>query len=219
MRRRMAQLWLTWRALRTRTRTLKQTESRSMTRRRQPRTTPGLQPRPLRHRRSGPARRRRRERTGKGRVIFRGRHLAADALRAITSFAWTIPELHRTELYIEPWNTPSIRTAEQGGYLCEGLLRSRQEIAGQRRDMLLHSTLRDRADRLPGTSRPHLSTDILQVSTVLPRNDQHMPRRDRARIHAGDDGIVLVDHVRPRLTAHDVTENAGIRTDFPTTRT
>lgn len=36
---------------------------------------------------------------------FRGRHLASDALRAVTSFAWTIPELHRLELYIEPWNT------------------------------------------------------------------------------------------------------------------
>lgn len=73
---------------------------------------------------------------------FRGRHLAADALRAVTAFAWTIPELHRTELYIEPWNTASLKTAERAGYLREGLLRSHQEIAGQRRNMLLYSTVR-----------------------------------------------------------------------------
>jgi ribosomal-protein-alanine N-acetyltransferase len=74
---------------------------------------------------------------------FRGRHLAADALRAVTSFAWTIPQLHRTELYIEPWNTPSIRTAQRAEYLREGLLRSHQEISGRRRDMLLYSNVRD----------------------------------------------------------------------------
>lgn len=74
---------------------------------------------------------------------FRGQHLASDALRAVTSFAWTIPELHRIELYIEPWNAASIRTAERAGYLREGLLRSHQEISGQRRDMLLYSNVRD----------------------------------------------------------------------------
>jgi ribosomal-protein-alanine N-acetyltransferase len=73
----------------------------------------------------------------------RGRHLVSDALRAVEPFAWTIPELHRLELYIEPWNTASIRTAERAGYLREGLLRSHQEISGQRRDMLLYSTVRD----------------------------------------------------------------------------
>lgn len=75
--------------------------------------------------------------------FFRGRGLASDALCAVTSFAWTLPELHRTELYIEPWNTASIKTAERARYLREGLLRSHQEIAGQRHDMLLYSTVRD----------------------------------------------------------------------------
>jgi ribosomal-protein-alanine N-acetyltransferase len=74
---------------------------------------------------------------------FRGRGLASDALCAVTSFAWTLPELHRTELYIEPWNTASIGTAERAGYLREGRLRSHQEISGQRRDMLLYSTVRN----------------------------------------------------------------------------
>lgn len=73
----------------------------------------------------------------------RGHGFATAALRALTAFAWTIPELHRVELYIEPWNTGSVRTAERAGYAFEGLLRSHQEIGGQRRDMRLYSAVRD----------------------------------------------------------------------------
>jgi ribosomal-protein-alanine N-acetyltransferase len=72
----------------------------------------------------------------------RGRGLAAAALTAVTAFGWTIPALHRIELHIEPWNTASIRTAENAGYLREGLLRSHTEVAGQRRDMLLFAAVR-----------------------------------------------------------------------------
>ena len=64
------------------------------------------------------------------------------ALIALTSFGWTIPALHRIELYIEPWNTGSIGTAERAGYEREGLLRSHQEIGGRRRDMLLYAVVR-----------------------------------------------------------------------------
>jgi len=73
----------------------------------------------------------------------RGRGLAAAALTALTSFAWSIQELHRIELYIEPWNAGSVRTAERAGFEREGLLRSHQEIGGRRRDMLLYATIRD----------------------------------------------------------------------------
>jgi RimJ/RimL family protein N-acetyltransferase len=72
----------------------------------------------------------------------RGRGLAAAALAALTSFAWSIQSLHRVELYIEPWNTGSVRTAEHAGFEREGLLRSHQEIGGRRRDMLLYATIR-----------------------------------------------------------------------------
>ncbi|UFU05304.1 GNAT family N-acetyltransferase [Ruania halotolerans] len=74
--------------------------------------------------------------------LHRGRGYAADALAALTSFAWTLDDLHRVELYIEPWNAGSIRTAERAGYVREGLLRSHQEIGGMRRDMLLYARLR-----------------------------------------------------------------------------
>jgi [ribosomal protein S5]-alanine N-acetyltransferase len=76
----------------------------------------------------------------------RGRGIAAAALMALTSFAWTIPELHRIELYIEPWNMKSIKTGERAGFKREGLLRSHQEIGGRRREMLLYATIRENPD-------------------------------------------------------------------------
>ncbi len=72
----------------------------------------------------------------------RGRGLAADALVAVTAFAWTIPDLHRMQLFIEPWNAASVRTAERAGYEREGLLRGYMEIGGRRCDMLVFSALR-----------------------------------------------------------------------------
>lgn len=72
----------------------------------------------------------------------RGRGIAGRALTALTEFAWTILELHRIELYIEPWNIASTGTAEIAGYRREGLLRSHQEIGGRRVDMLLYAAVR-----------------------------------------------------------------------------
>lgn len=68
----------------------------------------------------------------------RGRGYAADALAALTEFAWTVPGVQRIELFIEPWNAASIRTAEHAGYLREGLLPGHQMIGSQNRDMLLY---------------------------------------------------------------------------------
>ncbi|RNL60109.1 GNAT family N-acetyltransferase [Arthrobacter oryzae] len=72
----------------------------------------------------------------------RGRGIASSALKALTAFTWTIPTLHRIELYIEPWNSNSSRVAEASGFRREGLLRSHQEIGDTRRDMLLYATTR-----------------------------------------------------------------------------
>lgn len=72
----------------------------------------------------------------------RGGGLASSALKALTAFAWTIPALHRIELYIEPWNSNSSRVAVASGFQREGLLRSHQQIGGIRRDMLLYAKTR-----------------------------------------------------------------------------
>ncbi|WP_394249148.1 GNAT family N-acetyltransferase [Arthrobacter pityocampae] len=78
----------------------------------------------------------------------RGRGVAGRALRALLDFAWTIPGLHRVELHIEPWNTASVRSADRAGFHREGLLRSYQDIGGERRDVLLHAAVRARRGSL-----------------------------------------------------------------------
>jgi RimJ/RimL family protein N-acetyltransferase len=77
----------------------------------------------------------------------RGRNAAWHALCAIRDWAFTVHRIPRLELYVEPWNTASIRTAEGAGFCREGLLRSWETVGGERRDMLMFSLLQD--DRLP----------------------------------------------------------------------
>ncbi|MBF4994506.1 GNAT family N-acetyltransferase [Arthrobacter gandavensis] len=73
---------------------------------------------------------------------FRGRGLAADALAALTAFGWSLPGLRRIELFIEPWNAASVRTAECAGYAPEGLRRDYPLAGGERRDMRVFAVLR-----------------------------------------------------------------------------
>lgn len=74
---------------------------------------------------------------------FRGRGAARDALAALVGWAWTIDEMARLELYVEPWNEASWRTAERCGFQREGLLRSWQQVGDERRDMFMYSLLAD----------------------------------------------------------------------------
>jgi len=57
--------------------------------------------------------------------------------------AWAIGELciPRIQLHVEPWNVPSIRTAENAGFTCEGLLRSWEVVGAERRDMYVYSLI------------------------------------------------------------------------------
>jgi ribosomal-protein-alanine N-acetyltransferase len=71
----------------------------------------------------------------------RGRGLAADALLALSRWAVGLPGVARVELYVEPANTASRRTAERAGFAEEGLLRSWQRVGDERRDMIMYSLL------------------------------------------------------------------------------
>ncbi|WP_051165604.1 GNAT family N-acetyltransferase [Nocardia testacea] len=81
----------------------------------------------------------------------RGHGVAAHALAGLAT--WALEELHipRLQLYVEPWNRASIRTAERAGFECEGLLRSWQRVGDRRRDMFMYARLatgpRAEADR------------------------------------------------------------------------
>lgn len=72
----------------------------------------------------------------------RGQGAAAAAVTAVAT--WALPELRipRLELYVEPWNTASVRTAERCGFTREGLLRGWQQVGAERRDMFMYSLLR-----------------------------------------------------------------------------
>ncbi len=72
----------------------------------------------------------------------RGHGVAAQALLALTAFAWALPPLHRVELYIEAWNVASVRTAETAAYQREGVLRRHQVIGGRRVHMTIYAALR-----------------------------------------------------------------------------
>lgn len=71
----------------------------------------------------------------------RGRGIASAALTALSEWAFSKLRIPRVELYIEPWNTASIKTAEKSGFICEGLLRSWCEIGGKRTDMRMFSKI------------------------------------------------------------------------------
>ena len=72
---------------------------------------------------------------------FRRQGYAGAALRTLTTWALTIPEVERLELYVEPGNVGSCRAAESAGYEREGLLRSWQRVGDTRRDMYVYSVV------------------------------------------------------------------------------
>jgi RimJ/RimL family protein N-acetyltransferase len=49
----------------------------------------------------------------------RGRGVAARALIAVSAFGFALPRITRLELFIEPTNVPSVRSAERAGYIPE----------------------------------------------------------------------------------------------------
>jgi [ribosomal protein S5]-alanine N-acetyltransferase len=71
----------------------------------------------------------------------RGRHAAALAAQALARWAHLELGIPRVELYVEPWNTASLRSAERAGFQREGLLRGWQEVGGERKDMFIYSKL------------------------------------------------------------------------------
>ena len=72
----------------------------------------------------------------------RRRGYACAALAALTEWAFTLDEVARLQLYVEPWNEGSWRTAERCGYQREGLLRSWELVGTERKDMFMYSVVR-----------------------------------------------------------------------------
>ncbi|WP_017625363.1 GNAT family N-acetyltransferase [Nocardiopsis chromatogenes] len=85
----------------------------------------------------------------------RGQGAAAAALAAVTDWAVHGLGIPRLELYVEPWNTASMRTAERSGFHRQGLLHRWSLIDGEHRDMVMYalhgSDLPQAPEEPPGT--------------------------------------------------------------------
>lgn len=72
----------------------------------------------------------------------RGRGYAKAALRALTAFAWSQPDIEQVDLLVEPTNLASIAVARSAGYREEELLARQVEIGNQLRDMIRYTARR-----------------------------------------------------------------------------
>ncbi|HWE66764.1 MAG TPA: GNAT family N-acetyltransferase [Acidimicrobiales bacterium] len=72
----------------------------------------------------------------------RGRKLASSALHAVVAFAFDQLAIPRLNLFIEPWNTASQRTAESAGFTQEALLRGWEHFADGQHDAYAYRFLR-----------------------------------------------------------------------------
>jgi RimJ/RimL family protein N-acetyltransferase len=71
----------------------------------------------------------------------RGKRLAGRALRAIVTYAFETLAIPRLQLFIEPWNVASQRTAEYAGFSREALLRGWERISGTQHDAYCYALL------------------------------------------------------------------------------
>lgn len=71
----------------------------------------------------------------------RGQHFAAHALRAVVTFGFTRLAIPRLQLFVEPWNVASSRTAEAAGFRHEATLRGWERIDGSQHDADCYSLL------------------------------------------------------------------------------
>lgn len=110
----------------------------------------------------------------------RGRGVARHALQMISTWGSTLPGVHRLELYVEPWNEASWRTAESVGYQREGLLHDWQAVGEERRDMYMYALL-------PDTSRNHEPPPPTSVASAVVK---HPNCPDEAPIHCCSEEVV-----------------------------
>lgn len=73
----------------------------------------------------------------------RGKGAVSECLKAVVEWARNELRAPRLELYVEPWNIASIKTAKSLGFSEEGLMRSWQKVGDVRKDMIMFSLIRD----------------------------------------------------------------------------
>jgi [ribosomal protein S5]-alanine N-acetyltransferase len=73
----------------------------------------------------------------------RGRKLAMAALAGMVTFAFQELAIPRLDLFVEPWNIASQRTAAGAGFAQEALLRGWERIENQQRDAFAYVLLQE----------------------------------------------------------------------------
>ncbi len=64
-------------------------------------------------------------------------------LKAIVDWAQHDLEIERLELYVEPWNIASLKTAKALGFQEEGLMRRWEKVGEERKDMFMMSLINE----------------------------------------------------------------------------
>ncbi len=71
----------------------------------------------------------------------RGKNIAGTCLKALTDWIEINLKIPRLELYVEPWNHASIKTAKSVGFQEEGIMRIWQQVGEERKDMIMMSLI------------------------------------------------------------------------------
>jgi RimJ/RimL family protein N-acetyltransferase len=71
----------------------------------------------------------------------RGRGWAGDALRGLVAFAFGQLAIPRLQLFVEPWNVASAKTAISAGFAFEALLRDFERFDGEQHDAECYALL------------------------------------------------------------------------------
>ena len=74
---------------------------------------------------------------------FRKQGAAKTTLKGIINWVQNDLKVERLELYVEPWNEASIKTAKSLGFSEEGLMRRWEKIGNERKDMIMMSLIND----------------------------------------------------------------------------
>lgn len=72
----------------------------------------------------------------------RGAGIAGRALKVLAAWAFADLGFERLELFVEPLNGGSVKSAESAGFVREGLLRRAELVGRERRDVFAYGLLR-----------------------------------------------------------------------------
>ena len=141
--------------------------------------------------------------------VARGRGVASEALRQLTSWALGEAELHRLELLISVENEASKRVARRGGYTFEGVLRSVYLTTGRREDTEIWSRLS--TDPAALTHRT-FAEGCSSGTSRIPSGAQHLDeRRRRDDVRTPSRGPALPRDVAGRRPPQQLASRHDVR--------